>query len=583
MAGILGVMSMGRPDIFVGTGPYRYVSQDANSVHLEAFPGYHGGMPATKYVDFVRAKADGSDVVAGTVDILSDAFPGVPFGRLSLGAAFEATAEAHGIHVLHLPGSNYAQLIFNVREGRLFSDVDLRRALQLCIDLPRDVDAATGGTGIPIYSPVMPGSWADDPDLPKPDRDVAAGKRLIEASGWTLGADGVYAKGKLRLAARIIVRGGMADRVKMVDLIAAQARDCGMDLESLLVDDYGDLFTYPHDIPGTKTPFDLLLIVYGTGVGPADSLQWYTSSVVSDEEHPDGGNMGGFSDPAFDRLLAEAGATYDQADQVRLYRQAQEELAAQLPALFLWNQALTDAVRPTVATVDGPARPHAAQLGLAAGAAGGRGRSPRRSGALPEEARGLLLPPVVEARRIAVVADRPRRDLLALVRPEDPGAAVLRVAGELAGEGDAQRPAADARARAGRARIRHGRGIAFDERQILPGRDAVHRRRHEARRRERVVPDGVGAEHGRRPERQVAAEARRAAAERSVRQARAAAERLELARDPREELLLGRGQARDTGRSRRHRGRLRGRGRGRRGRRHAGRRRTGSPAGRDGG
>ena len=354
VAGIVGPMLMGRPDIFVGTGPYRYVSQEADSAHLEAFSGYHGGMPATKYVDFVRAKADGSDVVAGTVDILSDAFPGVPFGRLSLGAAFEATAQAEGIHVLHQPGSNYAQLTFNVREGRLFSDVDLRRALQLCIDLPRDVDAATGGAGIPIYSPVLPGSWADDPDLPKPDRDVAAGKRLIEASGWTLGSDGVYAKGKLRLAARIIVRGGMADRVKMVDLIAAQARDCGMDLGSLPVDDYGDLFTYPHDIPGTKTPFDLLLVVYGTGVGPADSLQWYTSSVVSDEEHPDGGNIGGFSDPAFDRLLAEAAVTYDQTGGASLYRQAQEELAAQLPALFLWNQALTNAVRSTVATVDGP-------------------------------------------------------------------------------------------------------------------------------------------------------------------------------------------------------------------------------------
>ena len=354
VAAVLGVMLMGRPDIFVGTGPYRYVSQDADSVHFEAFPGYHGGMPATKYVDFVRAKADGSDVVAGTVDILSDAFPGVPFGRLSLGTAFEATAEAHGIHVLHQPGSWFAQLTFNVREGRLFSDVNLRKALQLCIDLPRDVDAATGGAGIPIYSPVMPGSWAYDPDLPKPDRDVAAGKRLIEASGWTLGADGVYAEGKLRLAARIIVRGGMADRVKMVDLIAAQARDCGMDLESLLIGDYGDLPTYPHDIPGTKTPFDLFLAVYGTGVGPAESLQWYISSYVSDEEHPDFGNMGGLSDPAFDRLLAEAGVTYDQAGRASLYRQAQEELAAQLPALFLWNQALTNAVRPTVATVDGP-------------------------------------------------------------------------------------------------------------------------------------------------------------------------------------------------------------------------------------
>ena len=344
VAGIVGQMAWGRPDIFVGTGPYRYVSQDADSVHFEAFAGYHGGLAATRYVDFVRPTGDGSDLVAGTVDILSDA---------SLGTAFEATAAGHGVHVLHSPRFWSFVLTFNVREGRLFADVNLRKALQLCIDLPRDVDAATGGVGVAIYSPVIPGSWGDDPDLPKPDRDVAAGKRLIEASGWTLGSDGVYARGKLPLAAKIIVR-DVADRVKMADLIAAQARDCGMDLESLVIDDYGDLVTYPHHIPGTETPFDIVVVGLGSDVDPGNALSWYASSEVSDAKHPDAANMGGFSDPAFDRLLAEAKVTYDQAERTRLYRQAQEELAARLPALFLWNMALTNALRSTVATADGP-------------------------------------------------------------------------------------------------------------------------------------------------------------------------------------------------------------------------------------
>ncbi len=43
--------------------------------------------------------------------------------------------------------------------GRLFAERALRQALQLCIDLPRDVDAATGGMETPIYGPVLPGSW----------------------------------------------------------------------------------------------------------------------------------------------------------------------------------------------------------------------------------------------------------------------------------------------------------------------------------------------------------------------------------------------------------------------------------------
>jgi ABC-type transport system substrate-binding protein len=351
VAGTTGLLLSTRPDIFVGAGPYRYVSQDANSVHFEAFPGYHGGMAATKYVDFVRATGDGSDLDAGTVDILPGAY---------LGTAYQATAAAHGVRVVTPPAGGYQVLTFNVRSGQLFADVALRQALQLCIDLPRDVDAATGGEGTPIYGPVMPGTWADDATLPRPARDTAAARRLIEGTGWRLGTDGIYAKDGTRLAAEIVVRGDAANRVKMVDLIASQARDCGIDLRGLPLsyDAYDGFFNYPHDIPGTKSPFDLALTGWIGGPDP-DNASTYASSAITDATQPDGsggatGNFGGFSDPAFDRLVAAGRATYDQAERTRIYRQAQEELAAQVPAIFLWAANGYDAMRSAVTTVDGP-------------------------------------------------------------------------------------------------------------------------------------------------------------------------------------------------------------------------------------
>ncbi len=335
----------------IGTGPYRLVSEDADGIHLEAWPGYHEAFPATRFIDFVPTSADGSDVLDGTVDI---------FQFSDLGAALKATAASNEIRVVTLPDVGFYGLTFNVRPGRLFAERDLRLALQQCVDLPRNVDAATGGTGSPIYGPVLPGSWADDPSLPKPARDTAAARKLIEEAGWQVGADGTYARDGVRLAADIVVRANREERVKMADLIALQARDCGMDLRSRPTswdDILGGLLQYPHDIPGTSTPFDLYVGGWSNYPDPADAMSLFASSSLTDATHPDGtanGNIMGFTDPVLDRLLEAASSTYDQAERTRLYREAQQELAGQLPMLFLWGSTTTDVVRSAVSTIDGP-------------------------------------------------------------------------------------------------------------------------------------------------------------------------------------------------------------------------------------
>jgi ABC-type transport system substrate-binding protein len=335
----------------IGTGPYKFVSEDANRIHLEAFAGYHGGVAATRYLDFVPAEGDGSDLVNGTLDVYQ-----LP-ARSTLGPAFEAAAPGHGVRVATPPGWGYEALQFNVRPGRLFSDVNLRKALQLCIDLPRDVDAATSGTGTPAYGPIAASSWAYDPTLPKPARDVTAARALIEASGWKLGADGIYAKDGVRLATDVMVRADNAPRIKMLDLIALQAKDCGMEIISKPLNSgqvVDVLNQYPHIVPGTGKPFDLYIGYWGESKDPADTFSVLASANISDAKTPANWNYIGFKDPALDRLLTAGMATYNQATRASLYRQAQQEVAAQLPYLYLWEFGTYEVVRSAVATLDGP-------------------------------------------------------------------------------------------------------------------------------------------------------------------------------------------------------------------------------------
>jgi peptide/nickel transport system substrate-binding protein len=188
---------------------------------------------------------------------------------------------------------------------------------------------------------------------------VAAARKLIEGAGWRLGADGIYAKDGVRLAAKVPVRDTAPDRIQMADLIALQARDCGMDLKSLPLSSgaiVNSIWTYPHHLPGTTTPFDLYLGGFTVAVDPAYVLMNWESSNIPDAKHPlpDLIDLGGFRDPVFDGLLAASLKTYDQAERASIYRQAQEELAAQVPSIFLWATITNDVVRAAVTSVDGP-------------------------------------------------------------------------------------------------------------------------------------------------------------------------------------------------------------------------------------
>ena len=158
---------------------------------------------------------------------------------------------------------------------------------------------------------------------------------------------------------------------------------------------------------------------------PANGLADYTTSAINDAEHSDWStytNMTGFSDPAYDRLVEAGKATYDQAERTRHLPPgaagARVPAAGHLPVERLGRHRCRPHRRHDCRR---PARPDGAQLGLAAGATGGGGRR-----SVAEVGRGDVLPPGEEARHVAVAADGPRRDLLALVRPEDPGSVVLR-------------------------------------------------------------------------------------------------------------------------------------------------------------
>jgi ABC-type transport system substrate-binding protein len=333
----------------VGAGPYRLKGYEPNKrIELAAFSEYHGGTPATRTIVFQiypdEATAAGA-VAAGQADWV----------ELSGATAFRALWELPTVRTGQRPDASYRMLRYNVRPGQLFADPRLRQAVESCLDKPSAVAAATDGLGVAAYADVPPGTWPYDGQIPKPGRDVSAARALIEAAGWTPGVDGIYQKGSKRLAATIYLRHDAQDRVKFVEVLALQARQCGMDLQPSQGDFGGGLrsiLTWPNHAPDTDQPFDLYFYAWGAGWDPLSDN--FSTGAITTQAQEDGDNFGGFSDPRIDDLLTRMETTYDLATRADLFGQYQEILAEQQPALFAWFTTRAEATAAGLRTVDGP-------------------------------------------------------------------------------------------------------------------------------------------------------------------------------------------------------------------------------------
>jgi peptide/nickel transport system substrate-binding protein len=177
---------------------------------------------------------------------------------------------------------------------------------------------------------------------------------MIESSGWSRGEDGIYERDGHRLATKVYVSAADAQRVEFMDLVAAQVRDCGIELDVVPADPQtvlAPLFEYPHIPAGQEEPFDAVFVQWGHTFDPHDPT-WHSRS-ISSEQQPEGGNVMGYSNPRVDELIDLGIATYDQRERARIYRELQDLLAADRPVLFAWATVSTEAIDERLTLTDG--------------------------------------------------------------------------------------------------------------------------------------------------------------------------------------------------------------------------------------
>jgi ABC-type transport system substrate-binding protein len=333
----------------VGTGPYKLVKYTtAQSIELARNDDYFGGAEGTKvgpakvYIPIIKdAAAASAALQKGDInwqtEVTSDAL-----------AALKADPN---LQLAEYADFGYYFIAFNLREGRLYSDLNLRQAFSMCVDHDATVAAATDGRGVPVYANTPPASWAFNPDVPKYTLDVAGAKALIEKSGWTLGSDGIYEKAGKKLSSEMYVRSGRPQRVAFGQLASDQLKKCGIGL-TVKEGDFATvllpLLSYPND-------FDTYLGGWSTSIDPDDFSIFHSSHCVT-KESPDDNNFVCWKNPEADQLLSEGRQELDQAKRKDIYAKFQVIAHNDLPYYFLWsdvaNAGLTKTVSSTTSGID---------------------------------------------------------------------------------------------------------------------------------------------------------------------------------------------------------------------------------------
>jgi len=252
--------------------------------------------------------------------------------------------------------SGYSLIFLNLNspDKPFLRDQRVRQALMYALDRQRLIDEVLGGQGLVIHSPIMPQSWAYNPDVRHYGYSPQEAEKLLERAGWVLpdarqggfgeikatGAN-VRAKDGQRLEFTLLTN-DVPDRVALAHAIADQWEQVGVQVYVQQVT-MAEL-TQDHLIP---RQFDAVLSQWQSLPPDPDPYPVWHSTQATDG----GQNYSGFVDRDADEAIEVARQLNDAGERARLYGEFQAIFAEQVPAILLYQAVYTYGVDPRVRNV----------------------------------------------------------------------------------------------------------------------------------------------------------------------------------------------------------------------------------------
>ena len=316
----------------VGSGRYMLKRWDrGQQVILEYNPDYYGPQPRMEQVTILFMEEDAAflAVQAGQAD-------------LAYTSAAYSDQSVNGFSLLSVRTVDNLGINLPVWNNELTSDPLVRHAINLGLDRQRMIDNVLNGYGTPAYSVCDGLPWwyavtaetSDDPEQ---------AKVVLDTAGWLAGPDGVRVKDGVRAALTIHYTAGDSVRQGLAAELVNQLKELGIeaDIKGVGWDTaYDDALSNPLVWGwGAHTPMELYNI-YHTAPGSDSAL--YSP----------------YANQAVDELMDAALACTDLEESYALWQQAQEEIAGDVPWVWLVNVDHLYWVRDGLAVAEQKIHPH---------------------------------------------------------------------------------------------------------------------------------------------------------------------------------------------------------------------------------
>ncbi len=317
-----------RPDVLIGSGPYRLESFGGPDKPLgyTARDDYFLGTPYVKRVEMIPVGDELAAVQAGEVDA---------GGARTLGGTrpdvLEPFRNDSAFGIVDQPAELAYPLYFNLGGGGALADPRFRQAAARAINRGNIVERLTGGNGAPGNPGFLPPGHPYHVDVEQYAFDVAAANAMLDAAGYRRGADDIRTgPDGAPLSFELLTA---APLTPAAQLVAQDLGRVGVQVTPRAAPPGPQLFG-----PKMSGQFDMAILPYPgpSGIPPhsdPDQLRMVYSSALP-APLPTGAV--GYSNPQFDQLAMRQLALPDGPQRQQVVGEMQRIVANDLPVLPLY-------------------------------------------------------------------------------------------------------------------------------------------------------------------------------------------------------------------------------------------------------